>query len=143
MGRLSRHDHILIARRKRHRARVNRPRPWLRFFQVVAVLLIVGLLINVGVVATGAAIGVGIYNSYAEQLPDASIIESDIFGMSIDDVVAEAVAQEPAFVGITMFTVGVWTAAQTTVAAGAIAATAKTRRPSRAPVKPATAATRP
>lgn len=41
-----------------------------------------------------------------------TIIESDIFGMSIDDVVAQAVELQPAVVGITMFTVGVWTAAQ-------------------------------
>lgn len=43
---------------------------------------------------------------------EPGIIESDIFGMTVDEVVQQAIEQEPAYVGITMFTVGVWTAAQ-------------------------------
>lgn len=40
-----------------------------------------------------------------------SIIESDIFNLSIDEVVARVVAERPQYVGITLFTVGVWNAA--------------------------------
>jgi penicillin-binding protein 1C len=75
MSRLDRHDQILIARRRRYREKINRPRPWLRFFQVLAVVFSIGLLLNVSVVAVGTALAVGLYNSYADQLPDASIIE--------------------------------------------------------------------
>lgn len=42
---------------------------------------------------------------------EPSIIESDIFDMSIDDVVNKVVSERPAYVGITLFTVGVWGAA--------------------------------
>ncbi|MEM1153040.1 MAG: radical SAM protein [Pseudomonadota bacterium] len=41
-----------------------------------------------------------------------NIIESDIFNMTIEDIVAEVVRLRPAYVGITMFTVGVWGAAE-------------------------------
>ncbi|MAT92962.1 MAG: cobalamin-binding protein [Halioglobus sp.] len=41
-----------------------------------------------------------------------SIIESDIFNLSIDDVVARVCRERPAYVGITLFTVGVWCAAE-------------------------------
>jgi anaerobic magnesium-protoporphyrin IX monomethyl ester cyclase len=41
-----------------------------------------------------------------------SIIESDIFDMTIEEVVAEIVKEKPAYVGITLFTVGVWCAAE-------------------------------
>lgn len=41
-----------------------------------------------------------------------SIIESDIFDMTVDDVVAKVVAEKPAYVGITLFTVGVWCGAE-------------------------------
>lgn len=41
-----------------------------------------------------------------------SIIESDIFNLSVEDVVARVVRDRPAYVGITMFTVGVWCAAE-------------------------------
>jgi anaerobic magnesium-protoporphyrin IX monomethyl ester cyclase len=41
-----------------------------------------------------------------------SIIESDIFGLTVDEVVQQAIELNPAYVGITMFTVGVWTAAE-------------------------------
>jgi radical SAM superfamily enzyme YgiQ (UPF0313 family) len=41
-----------------------------------------------------------------------SIIESDIFDLSIDQVVKQISEQAPAFVGITLFTVGVWCAAE-------------------------------
>lgn len=42
---------------------------------------------------------------------EPSIIESDIFNMSIDEVVARVTKERPAYVGITLFTVGVWGAA--------------------------------
>ncbi|MDH4133790.1 MAG: radical SAM protein, partial [Gammaproteobacteria bacterium] len=38
------------------------------------------------------------------------IIESDIFNLSTEDVVAEVLRDRPAYVGITLFTVGVWNA---------------------------------
>jgi len=41
-----------------------------------------------------------------------SIIESDIYGLSIDDTVNRIVAEKPKYVGITLFTVGVWNASQ-------------------------------
>lgn len=43
---------------------------------------------------------------------DPSIIESDIFDLSIDQVVDQIAARNPAVVGITLFTVGVWCAAE-------------------------------
>lgn len=39
---------------------------------------------------------------------DPAIIESDIFDMTVDDVVAQVERDKPAYVGITLFTVGVW-----------------------------------
>ncbi|GAB5450923.1 MAG: radical SAM protein [Halioglobus sp.] len=43
---------------------------------------------------------------------EPSIIESDIFDMTIEEVVAEIVRIRPAYVGITLFTVGVWCGAE-------------------------------
>jgi radical SAM superfamily enzyme YgiQ (UPF0313 family) len=40
-----------------------------------------------------------------------SIIESDIFNLSIDAVAKRVIAERPTYVGITLFTVGVWGAA--------------------------------
>lgn len=40
-----------------------------------------------------------------------SIIESDIFNLSIEQAARQAIDQRPAYVGITLFTVGVWGAA--------------------------------
>ncbi len=51
-----------------------------------------------------------------------SIIESDLFDLSPDEVVAQALADRPAYVGITLFTVGTWIAAE-------IAAKIKARSP--------------
>ncbi len=39
------------------------------------------------------------------------IIESDIFNLSVEEVVDEVEKDQPAYVGITLFTVGVWNAA--------------------------------
>jgi len=39
---------------------------------------------------------------------DPSIIESDIFNLSVDDVVEKVISTQPRYVGITLFTVGVW-----------------------------------
>ena len=41
-----------------------------------------------------------------------SIIESDIFDLDVAAVVKKVVAEQPAYVGITLFTVGVWNAAE-------------------------------
>jgi len=40
-----------------------------------------------------------------------SIIESDICGLSIDKIANQVIMERPAYVGITLFTVGVWKAA--------------------------------
>jgi len=40
-----------------------------------------------------------------------SIVESDIFNLTIDDIVSQVKQEQPQFVGITLFTVGVWGAA--------------------------------
>lgn len=40
-----------------------------------------------------------------------AIIESDIFNLSIEQVARRVIAEKPAYVGITLFTVGVWGAA--------------------------------
>lgn len=40
------------------------------------------------------------------------IIESDVFDLSADDVVEEILRHRPAYVGITLFTVGVWIGAE-------------------------------
>jgi radical SAM superfamily enzyme YgiQ (UPF0313 family) len=40
-----------------------------------------------------------------------SVIESDVFGLSVDRVAARVIEEQPAYVGITLFTVGVWGAA--------------------------------
>lgn len=40
------------------------------------------------------------------------IIESDIFNLSVDEVVAQVIKEKPAYLGITLFTVGVWCAVE-------------------------------
>ncbi len=40
-----------------------------------------------------------------------SIIESDISNLSIDEVAKQVISEQPAYVGITLFTVGIWSAA--------------------------------
>ncbi len=42
---------------------------------------------------------------------EPSIIESDISNLSVDDVADQVIDEHPAYVGITLFTVGVWSAA--------------------------------
>lgn len=76
MQRLDRHDRIFISRRKRTRERLTRPRPWLWIGQSMAVFAAV-ILGSIAILLTaGVAVVYGIYNSYAAQLPDAGIIES-------------------------------------------------------------------
>ena len=41
-----------------------------------------------------------------------SIIESDIFNMTTDEVAEQIISEHPQYVGITLFTVGVWGAAE-------------------------------
>jgi penicillin-binding protein 1C len=66
-----------MARRKRQRAQANRPRPWLRLGQLVLAVVLLTTAATVALGAGGVAVAVGIYNSYAAQLPDASIIEQE------------------------------------------------------------------
>jgi len=75
MNRLNRHDQILMARRKRQRLHMNRPRPWLWFGQSVGAILLTVLLVIGGLAGVAVATVYGIYTAYAAQLPDASIIE--------------------------------------------------------------------
>ncbi|MCL4828573.1 MAG: PBP1A family penicillin-binding protein [Caldilinea sp.] len=73
--RLDRHDTILMARRRRQRAEMTKPRIWLRLTQfLLAFVILVGISIATvsGVVA---ATVVGVYQEYAAQLPDVSVIE--------------------------------------------------------------------
>jgi penicillin-binding protein 1C len=76
MQRLDRHDRIFITRRKRSRAINNRPRPWFWVGQSllgVLTMIVVTVTLTVG---SGVAVAYGIYNTYAEQLPDAGLIET-------------------------------------------------------------------
>lgn len=57
-----------------------------------------------------------------EEGYQVSIIESDVFDMSTDDVVDEIIRQSPAYIGLSLFTVGVWVAAE-------IARKLKSKRP--------------
>jgi anaerobic magnesium-protoporphyrin IX monomethyl ester cyclase len=41
---------------------------------------------------------------------EPSLIESDILGWSVEEVARHVIAEQPAFVGITLFTIGVWNA---------------------------------
>ena len=76
MKRLDRHDYILMARRRRARAAAAKPRIWLRLGQVLLVILLFVVVLSVTVTGVVAATVTGIYNSYAAQLPDVGVIES-------------------------------------------------------------------
>lgn len=76
MQHLDRHDRVLIARRKRKRARVNRPRPMLWLSQGVLAIVLVIVATGLVTAGAGAAVVAGIYSSYAAQLPDVSVIET-------------------------------------------------------------------
>ncbi|MBW7882162.1 MAG: transglycosylase domain-containing protein, partial [Caldilineaceae bacterium] len=73
--RLDRHDYVLMARRKRQRAKAEQPKIWQRLGQLVLVVLLIVAVISVTVTGVLAATVVGIYNEYASQLPDVSLIE--------------------------------------------------------------------
>jgi len=75
MSRLDRHDRILMARRKRARSKRNRPRPWLWLGQSVLAIVLITTVTGLATAALGVGVVVGVYKSYAAQLPDASIIE--------------------------------------------------------------------
>ena len=79
MQHTDRHDQnlklILIKRRRRQRAVEKRPRPWLWTFQALAVVALLVVVLVGGAIATGMSTALGIYSFYAEQLPDASVIE--------------------------------------------------------------------
>ena len=75
MQKMDRHDQIFIQRRRRRRAVAKRPRPWLWSFQVLAAMAILFTVLVGGAMAAGVSAALGIYSFYAEQLPDASVIE--------------------------------------------------------------------
>ena len=76
MKRSDRHDYILMARRRRARAAATKPRIWLRLGQALLVILLFAVVLSVTVTGVVAATVTGIYNSYAAQLPDVGVIES-------------------------------------------------------------------
>lgn len=75
MQSLDRHDRVLMTRRKRERDVRNRPRPWLRLGQIFLIALAVSALAVVAAVGGMVAFGFTVYDTYARQLPDASVIE--------------------------------------------------------------------
>ena len=76
MQRLDRHDKVFISRRKRARAVRNQPRPWVWLGQSVLMMVTVVLVASAVLVGSGVAVVYGVYKTYAAQLPDASVIES-------------------------------------------------------------------
>lgn len=124
MQRLDPHDRVLMARRKREREVRNRPRPWLRLGQAFLVLLLATLLTVVAVVGGGIAFGFTIYDSYATQLPDASVIEQQqddfqtvrIYDRTGQHLLYESVDPRPfrgdrTFIPLTQMSPWVWKAA--------------------------------
>lgn len=75
MHRLNQHDRVLMTRRQKARVVRNKPRPWLWMGQVSLAFILIGAVVSALMVGGGVALGFSIYNSYAAQLPDASIIE--------------------------------------------------------------------
>lgn len=73
---MMRHDKVMMTRRRRMRTQVNRPRPWLWAVNGLSALVASVVLMFVLVTGVSAATVLGIYNAYAQQLPDAGIIES-------------------------------------------------------------------
>lgn len=65
-----------MARRKRYRAEANRPRPWLWAGQGLASVALVFFFSVALVVALGVITTVGVYRTYAAQLPDVNAVEN-------------------------------------------------------------------
>src|SRR5687767_15046268 len=76
MQRLDRHDRVFITRRKRSRAIQNKPRLWFWVGQSMLGMMSIVVGIVALVIGSSLAVAFGVYNTYATQLPDASIIES-------------------------------------------------------------------
>ncbi|MEM7133757.1 MAG: transglycosylase domain-containing protein [Chloroflexota bacterium] len=75
MKKLDRHDHVLMARRRRLRTKTDRIRPFLWLTQG-CLFLALGTFVVIGLITwAGFSTALNIYGSYAEQLPDASAIE--------------------------------------------------------------------
>ncbi len=75
MHHLNRHDRVLMQRRQRDRALRNRPRHWLWVGQATLAVVLVATVLVATLAGGGIALGLSVCNSYAEQLPDASVIE--------------------------------------------------------------------
>ncbi|MCB0081365.1 MAG: transglycosylase domain-containing protein [Caldilineaceae bacterium] len=75
MKRLDRHDHILMERRRRQRKVVNHVRPFFWLGQGCLAIFMTLFVILLAVVGISFAAVMGIYRTYAAQLPDASAIE--------------------------------------------------------------------
>jgi penicillin-binding protein 1C len=73
---LDRHDRVFITRRKRARALNNQPRIWFWVGQSMLGMVSIMLATVLLVAGSGVAVVYAVYNSYAAQLPDASLIET-------------------------------------------------------------------
>lgn len=113
-----------MLRRQRQRAIANRPRVWLRTGQaLLAILLVVGAGVAT-VTGVVAATVFGVYNEYAAQLPDVSVIEQQqdqfqtvrIYDRTGTNLLYESVDPRPfggdrRFVALDKMTPYVWQAA--------------------------------
>lgn len=70
-------EHVLIKRRRRERRWKHRPRPFLRLTQVLAVVVIAVVAVNALVVGSAVAAVAGVYAYFAQDLPDASAVETE------------------------------------------------------------------
>ncbi|MGL4651506.1 MAG: transglycosylase domain-containing protein, partial [Caldilineaceae bacterium] len=124
MHRLNRHDHVLMQRRQRDRLLRNRPRPWLWIGQLILAIVLISTVVVASVAGGGVALAFSIYNSYADQLPDASIIERQqddfqtvrIYDRTGTNLLYESVDPRPfrgdrTFIALDEMSPWVWTAA--------------------------------
>ncbi len=75
MARTNQHERVLMNRRKRERTERNKSRPWLWVAEAILAVIIIGALAGGSLIGAGLALGLSVYNSYADELPDASFIE--------------------------------------------------------------------
>jgi penicillin-binding protein 1C len=103
MKQLNRHDYVLMTRRQRERAVKNRPRPWLRIGQVFLVVAAALFTLAIAFAGAGLATLAAVYTSYAEQLPDVGVIETQqdtfqtvrIYDSSGENLLYESVDPRP------------------------------------------------
>ena len=64
-----------MVRRQRRRAEANKPQVWKRIGQGILAILVVSFVLSVTATGLAAAAVLGVYNSYASQLPEVGTIE--------------------------------------------------------------------